>query len=68
MIRKCYERMSDPASGNKLALEVLVSDGLLKIFICDFDKSVAALSDSIKGKQFEYVLQGERGGAVILIL
>ena len=65
MIRKCYARMSDPASGNKLALEVLFSDGGLKIFICDFDKGVATLSASIKGKQFEYVLQGEMGGGHI---
>ena len=31
VIRKCYARMSDPASGDKLSLEVLVSDGGLKI-------------------------------------
>lgn len=31
VIRKCYARMSDPASGDKLSLEVIVSDGGLKI-------------------------------------
>ena len=31
VIRKCYVRMSDRASGDKLSLEVLVSDGGLKI-------------------------------------
>lgn len=31
VIRKCYSRMSDPASGDKLSLEVLVSDGGFKI-------------------------------------
>ena len=40
MIRKCYARMSDPASGDKLSLEVLVSDGGLKIFIYYFNKGV----------------------------
>ena len=38
VIRKCYARMSDPASGDKLSLEVLVSDGGLKIFIYYFNK------------------------------
>ena len=40
VIRKCYARMSDPASGDKLSLEVLVSDGGLKIFIYYFNKGV----------------------------
>lgn len=60
MIRKCYASMSDPASGDKLTLEVLVSDGGLKIFIYDFNKGVATLSHSIKDKQGKYILQGER--------
>ncbi|WP_411178541.1 hypothetical protein [Klebsiella variicola] len=52
--------MSDPASDDKLTLEVLVSDGGLNIFICDFNKGVATLSDGIKDKQSKYILQGER--------
>ena len=40
VIRKCYARMSDPASGDKLSLAVLVSDGGLKIFIYYFNKGV----------------------------
>lgn len=40
VIRKCYARMSYPASGDKLSLEVLVSDGGLKIFIYYFNKGV----------------------------
>lgn len=58
MIRKCYVRMSDRASGDKLSSEVLVSDGGLKIFIYDFNKGVATLSHGIKDKQSEYILQG----------
>lgn len=40
VIKKCYARMSDPASGDKLSLEVLVSDGGLNIFIYYFNKGV----------------------------
>lgn len=65
MVRKCYARMSDPASGDKLTLEVLISDGGLKIFICDFDKGVATLSGGIKDKQSKYILQGERNAGHI---
>ncbi|QRF11456.1 hypothetical protein [Klebsiella africana] len=57
--------MSDLASGDKLILETLVSDGGLKIFICDFDRGWAILSDAIKGKQFEYIIQGERDAGYI---
>ncbi len=60
MIRKCYARMSDPASGDKLTLEVLVSDGRDKIFIYDFNKGVGTLSHGIRDKQGKYILQGER--------
>lgn len=65
MIRKCYARMSDPASDDKLTLEVLVSDGGLKIFICDFNKGVATLYDGVKNKQSKYILQGERDAGYI---
>lgn len=65
MIRKCYVRMSDRASGDKLSLEVLVSDGGLKIFIYDFNKGVATLSHGIKDKQSKYILQGERNAGHI---
>lgn len=65
MIRKCYARMSDPASGDKLSLEVLVSDGGLKIFIYDFNKGVATLSHGIKDKQSKYILHGERNAGHI---
>lgn len=60
VIRKCYARMSDPASGDKLTLEVLVSDGRDKIFIYDFNKGVGTLSHGIRDKQGKYILQGER--------
>lgn len=65
MIRKCYARMSDPALGDKLSLEVLVSDGGLKIFIYDFNKGVTTLSHGIKDKQSKYILQGERNAGHI---
>lgn len=65
MIKKCYVRMSDRASGDKLSLEVLVSDGGLKIFIYDFNKGVATLSHGIKDKQSKYILQGERNAGHI---
>ncbi|WP_130940601.1 hypothetical protein [Klebsiella quasipneumoniae] len=52
--------MSDPASGDKLTLEVLVSDGGDKIFIYDFNKGVGTLSHGIRDKQGKYILQGER--------
>ena len=57
--------MSDRASGDKLSLEVLVSDGGLKIFIYDFNKGVATLSHGIKDKQSKYILQGERNAGHI---
>ncbi|WP_063105771.1 hypothetical protein [Klebsiella variicola] len=52
--------MSDPATGDKLTLEVLVSDGRDKIFIYDFNKGVGTLSHGIRDKQGKYILQGER--------
>lgn len=60
VIRKCYARMSEPASNDKLTLEMLVSDGGRKIFIWDFDKGVATFSGGITGKQFKYTVQGEK--------
>lgn len=60
MIRKCYAKMSEPASNDKLILEMLVSDDGRKIFICDFDKGVAIFSESMTGKQFKYIVQGEK--------
>ena len=60
VIRKFYARMSDPALGDKLTLEVLVSDGGDKIFIYDFNKGVGTLSHGIRDKQGKYILQGER--------
>jgi hypothetical protein len=60
VIRKCYARMSDPASNDKLTLEMLVSDGGRKIFIWDFDKGVAIFSEGITGKQSKYIVQGEK--------
>lgn len=60
MIRKCYARMSDPASNDKLTLEMLVTDGGRKIFIWDFDKGVAIFSEGITGKQSKYIVQGEK--------
>ncbi|HBX0883768.1 hypothetical protein [Klebsiella variicola] len=57
--------MSDRASGDKLSLEVLVSDGGLKIFIYDFNKGVTTLSHGIKDKQSKYILQGERNAGHI---
>ncbi|MFG1598646.1 hypothetical protein [Klebsiella quasipneumoniae] len=57
--------MSDPASDDKLTLEVLLSDGGLKIFICDFNKGVATLYDGVKNKQSKYILQGERDAGYI---
>lgn len=52
--------MSDPASNDKLTLEMLVSDGGCKIFIWDFDKGVAIFSEGITGKQSKYIVQGEK--------
>ena len=52
--------MSEPASNDKLTLEMLVSDGGRKIFIWDFDKGVATFSGGITGKQFKYTVQGEK--------
>lgn len=60
VVRKCYARMSEPASNDKLTLEMLVSDGERKIFICDFDKGVATFSEGITGKQVKYIVQGEK--------
>ena len=44
VIRKCYARMSYPASGDKLSLEVLVSDGGLKILSIILIKELGSLS------------------------
>ncbi|EIX9370910.1 hypothetical protein G3W45_03710 [Klebsiella pneumoniae] len=52
--------MSDPASNDKLTLEMLVSDDGRKIFIWDFDKGVAIFSEGITGKQSKYIVQGEK--------
>ena len=65
MIRKCYARMSDPASGDKLTLEVLVSDGRDKIFIYDFNKGVGTLSNGIRDKQGKYIFRGEQNAGNI---
>ncbi|HBQ2863562.1 TPA: hypothetical protein L7V06_005280 [Klebsiella pneumoniae] len=56
--------MSYPASGDKLSLEVLVSDGGLKIFIYYFNKGVE-LSHGIKDKQGKYILRGEQNAGNI---
>ncbi|MGF2464779.1 hypothetical protein ACQUTI_22530 [Klebsiella sp. 7-CIP_Kleb.] len=56
--------MSDPASGDKLSLAVLVSDGGLKIFIYYFNKG-GALSHGIKDKQGKYILRGEQNAGNI---
>ncbi|HIG3498083.1 TPA: hypothetical protein ACYFBQ_005672, partial [Klebsiella pneumoniae] len=56
VIRKCYARMSNPASNDKLTLEMLVTDGGRKIFIWDFDKGVAIFSEGITGKQSKYIV------------
>lgn len=67
VIRKCYARMSDPASNDKLTLEMLVSDGGCKIFIWDFDKGVAIFSEGITGKQSKYIVQGEKHAGISIL-
>ena len=56
VIRKCYARMSDPASNDKLTLEMLVTDGGRKIFIWDFDIDFAICSECITGNQSIYIV------------
>lgn len=68
MIRKCYAKMSEPASNDKLILEMLVSDDGRKIFICDFDKGVAIFSEGMTGKQFKYIVQGEKHAGYINLI
>ncbi|HBR9899825.1 TPA: hypothetical protein L9913_005481 [Klebsiella pneumoniae] len=57
--------MSDPASGDKLSLEVLVSDGGLKILSIILIKEWDSLSHGIKDKQGKYILRGEQNAGNI---
>lgn len=65
VIRKCYARMSEPASGDRLTLEIFLSDDRSQIFIGDFDGGVAIFSHGLTGKRLEYVLQGAMNGGYV---
>lgn len=57
--------MSEPASGDRLTLEMFLSDDRSQIFIGDFDGGVAIFSHGLTGKRLEYVLQGAMNGGYV---
>lgn len=68
MIKMCYAKMSEPASGDRLTLEAPVSEGGGKIFIGTFDGGIATFSEGITDKSIKYGLQSaKRGGHINLV-